>query len=156
MAIYDSMSADKTITVQDFIAMRNSDEITYHNYSIISYLNGFDFVITNILYDYEEEFQDLAVTITLTDLEKIKYRYKPDLFAFDLYGSTETKFIIMMINGIIDPKEFDFNKVKALRPSDLSTILGRITTVNEDFINKNRSNYKTEFKAADGNSIWIE
>ena len=40
MAILDgSQKADKTYTVQDFISMRDSDEITYYNYSILEYLN---------------------------------------------------------------------------------------------------------------------
>ena len=108
MATYTTMKSDETITVQDFIAMKNSDEITYYNFSIVEYLNGYDMFITNVLYDYEEELRDLSVFIKLTDVERIKYRYKPYLFAYDLYGTREIAFIIMMLNGIIDPKEFDF------------------------------------------------
>ena len=46
MAIKGSMSSDLTVSVQDFIALRPSDEITYYNYSILEYLNGFDMFIT--------------------------------------------------------------------------------------------------------------
>lgn len=155
MAVRDSMSADLAISVQDFIALRTSDEITYYNYSIVEYLDvGFDMFVTNLLYDYQDELEDIAVTVSLTPIEQAKYKYKPYLFAFDVYGSTEAKFIIMMLNNIIDPKEFDFEKVKVIRYGDLITILNRMQAVNEDYMNNNRSKLKEDFKNNPGNQIW--
>ena len=156
MATYSTMKSDQTITVQDFIAMKNSDEITYYNFSIVEYLNGYDMFITNVLYDYEEELRDLSVFIKLTDVERIKYRYKPYLFAYDLYGTREIAFIIMMLNGIIDPKEFDYNKIRVLRYNDLTAIINRIGAINENFMNKNKAKLKKDFKNNEGNNIWIE
>ena len=154
MAVQGSMSADLAISVQDFIALRSSDEITYYNYSILEYLNGFDMFLANLLYDYQDELDEIAVTVSLTPIEKAKYRYKPYLFAYDVYGSTEAKFIIMMLNNIIDPKEFDFDKVKVIRYGDLITVLNRMQAVNEDYLNTNRSKLKDDFKNNPGNTIW--
>ena len=156
MDLYGSIKADKTISVQDFIALQSSDEITYSNYSLVQYINGYEIFITNLLYDYEDELVDIAVTVTLTELEKSKYRYKPYLMAYDVYGSTETKFIIMMLNGIIDPKEFDFDRVKLIRKSDLMDILNRVQAVNEDYMNDNRYKLREAFRAGTGNDIWVE
>ena len=110
--------------------------------------------ITNLLYDYEDELQDISTTIALNAREKAKYKYKPWLFAYDVYGSTESQFLVMMMNGIIDPKEFDFDKVKVIDPGQLSTILNRIQAVNEDYINNNRNKLKIDFKNNDGNEVW--
>lgn len=154
MAVNEVISADTTITVEDFIALRSSDDITYYNYSILEYLNGFDMFVTNLLYDYQDELDEMTMTVELSPKEQAKYRYKPYLFAFDLYGSTETKFIIMMLNGIIDPKEFDFDKVKVISYSNLVTILNRMEAVNEDYINNNRSKLKEDFKNNPGNQLW--
>lgn len=154
MAVNGSMSSDLAVSVQDFISLRSSDEITYYKYSILEYLNGFDMFITNLLYDYQDELDELAVTVTLTPKEKAKYRYKPYLFAYDVYGSAEAKFIIMMLNGIIDPKEFDFDKVKVIGYGDLITILNRMQAVNEDYLGANRSKLKEDFKNNPGNTIW--
>lgn len=155
MAVRDSMSADLAISVQDFITLRTSDEITYYNYSIVEYLDvGFDMFVTNLLYDYQDELEDIAVTVYLTPIEQAKYKYKPYLFAYDVYGSTEAKFIIMMLNNIIDSKEFDFEKVKVIRYGDLITILNRMQAVNEDYMNNNRSKLKEDFKNNPGNQIW--
>lgn len=155
MATQNSMSADLAISVQDFIALRSSDEITYYNYSILEYLDaGFDMFVTNLLYDYQDELEDISVVVTLTPIEQAKYRYKPYLFAYDIYGSTEAKFIIMMLNNIIDPKEFDFEKVRVIRYNDLITVLNRMQAVNEDYLNNNRSKLKEDFKNNPGNAIW--
>lgn len=151
-----SLTAETTSTVEDFIAMRSSDELTYYNYSILEYSKGYDMFITNLLYDYDDEFNDVTITLQLTNKEKSKYRYKPYLLAYDIYGSAELDFIIMMLNGIIDPKEFDFNKVKIVRKSDLNTLLNRITSINEKFLNVMKSRLKTDFKENDGNEIWTE
>lgn len=156
MATYSTLKSDQTISVQDFIAMRTSDEITYYNFSIVEYLNGYDMFITNLLYDYDDEFKDLTIYVKLTDVEKLKYRYKPYLFAYDLYGSREMSFIIMMLNGIIDPKEFDFNKIKVIKYDQLGMIINRIAAVNEIFMNKNKAKLKKDFKNNPGNDIWTE
>ena len=148
--------ADKTYTVQDFISLRTSDEITYYNYSILEYLNGFDMFVTSLLYDYDDELQEMAVTVNLTEKERIKYRYKPYLFAYDVYGSSEMEFLIMMLNGIIDPKEFGFNKIKAIPPNKLTETLGRIDSVNETYMNNNRARLQEDFKNNEGNQIWTE
>jgi len=155
-SINGTISADQTYTVQDFIALRTSDEITYYNYSINQYINGYEMFITNLLYDYEDEINELVVTVELTDIERAKYRYKPYLFAFDVYGSTESKFIIMMTNNIIDPKEFDFKRIKLLKYSDLINILNRLQAVNEDFMNRVKSQVKIDFSNNDGNNIWSD
>jgi len=154
MAISRNIKADTTYTLQDFIDMRDSDEITYYNFSILEYLNGYDMFVTNLLYDYEDELLDLAISIKLTPIEKIKYRYKPYLLGFDLYGSQETKFIIMMLNGIIDPKEFDFDKVKVIYPNDLLDILSRISSVNETYMNNNRYKLSEDIAKGTTNLIW--
>ena len=152
--IGDAVKADKTITIEDFIALRNSDEITYYNYSIVEYLNGYDMFVTNLLYDYEEELKSMAVTVELSDRERLKYRYKPNVLAYDLYGSVEAKFILMILNEVLDPKEFDFAKIKAVKPNALQLFLGRIEAVNSDYMTLNRSKLKADFKANEGNTIW--
>ena len=154
--INSSKNAALTMSVEDFIALSSTDEITYYNYSILEYLNGYEMFVSSILYDYAEEIEENTVTLELTDEEKRKYRYKPYLLAYDVYGSTECKFILMMLNGIIDPKEFDLTYVKVLYRSTLNDILGHITPVNENFLNKNRTKLKADFKAGEGNTIWVE
>ena len=83
-----------------------------------------------------------------------KYRYKPWLLAYDIYGSEECDFIIMAMNGIIDPKDFELDKLKLINPQSMSNILGRIYSANETLLNSNRSDLKKDIKNDTGNTIW--
>lgn len=155
MIVNSATKADETYTVDDFIHMRSSDEVTYYNYSILQYLNGIEYLVTNILYDYEDELLDASVTLTLDEAQYLKYKYKPWLLAYDLYGAVECEFVLMTLNSIIDPKDFDFKRMKAILPNNLSNILGRIYSANSLLLNTNRSDMKIELKKdPNGNTIW--
>lgn len=148
-------TADKTYNISDFVNMRSSDEVTYYNYSLLEYISGNEYLVTNILYDYDDELSDMAVTLTLNKEEFEKYKYKPWLLAYDLYGSTEIEFIIMALNGIIDPKDFEFERLKVLTPADTINVLGRIYSANEMLLNSNRTDIKAAIKKDEkGNNIW--
>jgi len=150
-----SAKADETYDLSGFISAGATDETTYYNYSILSYLNGFEYAITNLLYDYADEFEDYSHHVRLSDLDFYKYRYKPSLLAFDVYGSVEAGFIVMMLNGIISDKEFDFKRVKLVKTSDLVEILGRIYSANQTYLNNMASDLKDDKKAdATGNTVW--
>lgn len=150
-----STKADQTYTVDQFIEMQSSDETTYYNYSILDHSNGFDYSITNILYDYQDELEENSVIVKLSDLEFLEYRYRPWLFAYKIYKSEETDFIIKTLNGILSDNEFDFKRIRMLTPQAMSTLLGRIYSANSVFINNNRSTIdnikKKENKA---NPVW--
>lgn len=156
MIINNQTVADATYTIEEFIASKDSDEITNNKFVIAKYLNGIELPITNLLYDYEDELNSMTVKVKLSELEMIKYRYKPFLFAYDVYGSVETEFLILMLNNIIDPKDFDFNPIKVVPKSTLIALLGRIISINENYIYNVNSRKNEDIKNGDGNRVWSE
>lgn len=153
--INDSSKADKTYSVEQFIDMRSSDPTTYYNYSIMEYLNGFEYSLTNVLYDYQDEIEEQSVILKLTDLQFSKYKYKPWLLAYDIYGSEQSSFIILALNGILSDKEFDFQRVRIIHPDVIASLLGRIYSVNMVYLNNNRSDLAyVEKKDTVGNTVW--
>ncbi len=156
MIINNQTVADATYTIEEFIASKDSDEITNDRFVIAKYLNGIELPITNLLYDYEDELNSMTVKVKLSELEMIKYRYKPFLFAYDVYGSVETEFLILMLNNIIDPKDFDFNPIKVVPKSTLIALLGRIISINENYLYNVNSRKNEDIKNGDGNRVWSE
>lgn len=130
-------------TVEEFIDSNDgSRSITYHNFSILEQkeIDGetFQFIDLNIIDDYIEELRQIAIPIQLTDKELLKYSYNPGLLAYDIYGSTELEFVILKLNGIIDPKDFDFPTIKLIEPDILEETLSNIYNAETTYINNNR------------------
>ena len=130
-----------TYTLTDFIAMQDQDELTYKNFAIINHSLKTDFVEQNILDDYLGELKKLCLKITEFEPEQIvKYKYAPDLLAYDVYGSTQLDFIVLLCNGMIDPKEFDFKRKYLLLPqsSILKEFLSMVYNAESDWLNINK------------------
>lgn len=122
-----------------------SRTVSYHNFSIIDQkeIDGetIQFIDINIIDDYIEELKELSVPVQLSDKELSKYAYNPGLLAYDLYGSTELEFVILKLNGIIDPKDFDFPSIRLLEVQTMDDLLSNIFSAEATYINKNREEY---------------
>lgn len=128
-----------TATLEDFIQEGKTDQLTYKNFSITNQIGNISFVETNIIDFYLDELKAICVEIPIENITQeqiVKYKYQPDLLAYDIYGSTQLDFIVLICNGIIDPKEFDF-KIKSLllpKASTLKTYLSEIFRSEKDWI----------------------
>ena len=131
--------------LEDFIAAgENSATISYYNMSIlqVEYTEDktmrIDFTIDNLVNDYLDVLREASVKVPLSDAEQRKYYYNPDLLAFDIYGSTELDFVLLLINGVLDPKDFNMPTLKLVNKSALINILSRIYTAEHNYMTSNR------------------
>ena len=130
----------KTYTIEEFIAEGSSTEISYDKLSIFENVDGLYLVTHNVLDDYKKEIDQCCRTIVLSTSEMNKYRYKPKLLAYDIYGSTELFFIILFANNMCDVKEFDKKKLRLLPQDSLEEIISYIYQSQQAFLSKNRQN----------------
>ena len=135
--------AAKYHTVEEFIESNTgSKSINYHNFSILQQeeVSGetLQLLDMNIVDDYIDELQSVCVNVQLSDKELMKYSYNPGLLAYDVYGSTELEFVILKLNGVIDPKDFNFPTIKLVEVSVLDDILSTIYSAENKFIKYNR------------------
>lgn len=108
--------------LEQFISLGQDVKITYNNYSIKEKVNGINYPVHNVIYDYIEEIKEKAVLVTLTDHEYLKYKFRPRLLAYDVYGNSELYFVLLALNNIIDIKDFNFKKLYMLKRDDIYTI----------------------------------
>lgn len=146
---YNSVNPILAHTVKEFLASDSGDnDINYYNFSLLESRkvdeDNVEFAYSNILDDYMQELKSISVQVTMNDLEKSKYYYNPDLLSFDMYGTTELDFIILKLNGIIDPKEFDMESILLVRRSDLSEFLSAIYSAEKAYLEYNRENKTKE------------
>ena len=134
-----------TYTLAEFIDMKMQDELTYENFSIIRYEMQTKFAEQNIIDYYFRELKNICMKITsFTEEEIVKYRYAPDMLSYDVYGSTQLDFIVLLCNGIIDPKEFDFKRKYLLLPkaSHLKEFLSKVYNSESEWLELNRAELK--------------
>ena len=115
-----------TYTLEDFVKMQVSDQLTFRNFSTVSVVNGVELTDKNLIEDFLPELTKNCIDVTLSSDEYTRYKYAPDLLAFDVYGSVQLDFIILYMNGIIEPKDFDFKIVKLVRSSVLKDFLNHV------------------------------
>lgn len=127
-----------TTTLEDFIEMRSIDEMTYYNFSILEVINGVEHLNHNLIEDYLEELKSACITVDLTLDQYKKYKYFPDLLSYDVYGSVQLDFIIMLLNDCIDPKEFDKKTVILPYASVLASFLNTVYSKEQLYIEENR------------------
>lgn len=133
------MNPEKTCTIEDFINCYNTKNISYESMSLFQNFEYGTMISYNIFNDYIEELNDLCVTVTLSEEEYNRYLYRPKLLAYDIYGSTELFFIVLLMNNICNVKEFDFKKVKLLRVSDLESFISSVYNAEKQILELNRT-----------------
>lgn len=140
MAINNANNPAKTYTLDQFIAMKYTDDMTYYNFSILQVVNGLECLDHNLVDDYLSELILICSDyFELTVEQYKKYKYSPDLLAYDVYGSTQLDFIVLKANGMIDPKEFTLKKIRLPYKSKLIEFLNRIYNINSGYIAQNRA-----------------
>lgn len=146
MAIYDDYlnNPAKTYTLDQFIAMKNTDDMTYNNFSIYGKIDGQNILESNLIDEYLDELSALCSVVELSNDEYKKYRFAPDLLAYDVYGSVQLDFIVLVSNDMIDPKDFNLKRIKLPTVSRLRQFLNEVYTSNSNWIAKNRYDLQNE------------
>lgn len=133
------MKSELTYTIEDFIEATSMENISFEQLSFLDKSGDHTMITYNILNDYKDEIDKLAVTINLSDDEFLKYCYKPRLLSYDIYGDTEMFFIILFVNNICSAKEFNKRKIKMLKKSHMEDTLSLIYNSEKYNIIKNRN-----------------
>lgn len=130
-----------TYTLDDFISMQISDDMTYYNFSILEVIDGVEHLDSNLVEIYLEELKSQCVSVQFSEEELKKYKYNADLLAYDLYGSVQLDFVILLLNDMYDPKEFTKKNVILPHSSTLSKFLNDVYSKEEGYIQQNRADY---------------
>lgn len=131
--------ATKYMNLNEFISLSEKTPISYNNTSFIEQLGNVNFTIHNVIMDYIEELRELSYSVSFTEKEYRKYKYKPKLLANDIYGNGEYYFIILAINNLADVKYFDQKTVLLLKREDMVDCISKIYNTeknNIDIYNK--------------------
>ena len=130
-----------TYTLDDFISMQISDDMTYYNFSILEVIDGVEHLDSNLVEIYLEELKSQCISVQFSEEELKKYKYNADLLAYDLYGSVQLDFVILLLNDMYDPKEFSKKNIILPHSSTLSNFLNQVYSKEEGYVQQNRADY---------------
>lgn len=143
---YEYQKPQNTYTLDQFINCKSDTIMNYNNSSfLLPFDDGRIMQSTyNVVSDYLDELRDseYTQTVQLSDEELMKYKYKPKLLAYDLYGNGEAYFIILLINDMSSVKQFTKDKLLLPTQSVMKTICSRILNANREaiaYFNKNNA-----------------
>lgn len=134
-------SPSKTHTLEEFVSTgKESTSLDYYKTSILAGDSIVHYSIDNVVYDYMDELKELAQPVVLSDELYSKYKYDGVyLLAHYLYGNRELAFIILLINGIYDSKQFDKRKIKLIKKEVLMNFLNEVYNAEKEYITRNRN-----------------
>lgn len=130
--------AAKTYTLDQFIKAQSTDDITYYNFSILEKYGNIEHLDHNLIEDYLPELLALAEEVELEGQEYTRYCRKPDLLAYYVYGSTQMDTFILMMNDMIDPKDFVNKKIKLVKRSLFVKFLSEVFSAETKYLDFNR------------------
>ena len=94
--------------------------------------------------DYINEIRnEYCASVELTDEQLTKYKYRPKLLCYDIYGVQELYYLILIINDMCSVK--DFTKKKLIMPTknNMSILTKAIMNTNRsDILKYNEANIK--------------
>lgn len=130
-----------TYTLEQFIACQSDTSVCYNNLSFIDKIGNIEYNTYNVISDYIDEIiKDYCVIVNLTDDQAFKYKYRPKLLCFDVYGNQELYPIILLINDICSVKEFTKSKLYLPTKKNMSLLTTQLFNSNRDSIDTYNSN----------------
>lgn len=142
---YNYQKPETTYTLEQFIACQSDTNFSYNNLSFIDQIDNIKYNTYNVASDYIDEIRaKYCVDVELTTEQMTKYKYRPKLLCYDIYGSQELYYLILIINDICSIKDFTKNKIKLPTRTNMIELNRAIINSNRADIQKyNDTNIKT-------------
>lgn len=135
-------------TIEGTIEKGKNVLLIYNNLALLRRLINNDYNIDcpedNVIYDYLSELKNATIKVELSNAQYLKYKYRPDLLSYDMYGTPIFEYVILALNDIISPKYFTKKKIYMIPEEYMDMLIGEIYDAEKDYITFNRNKYKEE------------
>lgn len=140
---YDYRAPEDTITLEEYIDCKSDYNMSYHNTSFIDKYDSREYDVYNITSDYIDELRSdtYSVEIGLNEEQYAKYKYRPKLLCFDLYGSTELHFLILIINDMYSSKQFTKRKLRLPNVTMMENLTTQLLNASKQIMDEYRKNF---------------
>ena len=135
------MAVNPNSTIQDIISAGKELKICNRELSLKSVLvNSADekYIVnmSNLFEKYYELLLENTVIVVLTDEEYLKYRFKPKVLSYDLYGTKELHYLLLRLNYVYSVINFDFKELRVFN-TNIIALLNEIMILENDTLIEN-------------------
>lgn len=133
------MAVNPKSTIKDIISTGKELKICNRELSLKSVMTNsanekYVVNISNIFEKYYEILLDNTVIVVLTDEEYLKYRFKPKVLSYDLYGTKELHYMLLRLNYVYSVINFDFKELRVFNTNILNLLNEIMILENENYI----------------------
>lgn len=133
------MAVNPKSTIQDIISAGKELKLCNRELSLKQVMHNsanekFVVNITNLFEQYYEILLDNSVIVVLTDEEYLKYKFKPKVLSYDLYGTKELHYMLLRLNHVYSVINFDFKELRVFNTNILDLLNEILILENENFI----------------------
>ena len=133
------MAVNPNSTIQNIISAGKELKICNRELSLKSVMTNsanekYVVNITNLFEKYYEILLDNTVIVVLTDEEYLKYRFKPKVLSYDLYGTKELHYMLLRLNYVYSVINFDFKELRVFNTNILNLLNEIMILENENYI----------------------
>lgn len=125
-------------TLQDLVRYGNTESYTIPN---STYQHRYEnlIILDNLIYDkYDSVLRQNSYLQTFTDEEFLKYIYRPDIMALDLYDNPALGHLILYLNHCSED-EFTSPIVRILNPNIIGSVFSYIMANEGVYMKKNNA-----------------
>ena len=137
-----SGNSENIYTLSNFIREYGVEELRVDAFHLkeVFFQDGMNHKIVvngdNIADKYAIELEENKKTVEFTTKEYYKYRFNPKVLSYDLYGTTELWFFILMANELYSITEFDLRKL-VLYDASVITKFNKMLELDQEFLEIN-------------------
>ena len=143
---YQYYKPSEPYTIDQFVACQSDTVMSYYNLSFVDsveykFMNEeIHYSTYNAISDYIDEVRESCLKVSLSDDEMLRYKYRPKLLCYDIYGNGELAFIVLIINDMYSVKQFTKNNIMLPNRNTMNQICKELFNTNKSAIEKYNDN----------------
>ena len=134
-----NIDTTKKYNIEDFINTGKDNSYNLENTNFYNEIDGIQIPVKSIFFEtYRGLILNNCIKVKMSDKKLNRYRYRPKLLSYDLYGTTDLWHLILWINNMYSVTQFNESSIYIFNPDKLNLLVRIINNETEDIIdNKN-------------------
>ena len=134
MSRHNNRSTIQSVINEGLESKLNIKELSIKDVIVNSAGEKFVVNMFNLYEKYYEILLDYTTTVVLDEKEYMKYRFKPKLLSYELYGTKELHYMLLRLNYVYSVVNFDFKELRVFNTNILNLLNEIMILENENYI----------------------